>query len=440
MESALKFSCYNILFDVEGKHYVYNTLSTALAQLDDKTFNAAKEDDAALVDNQFCEEMLNQHFLVDCQADELCEYLYFYNHIRFGKSAKVLSINFVASYDCNLACPYCLQGHRKTEISIGTKDVDRILAFISNTIEKSIAAGVAITRINTHLYGGEPMLQKPTLIYYSDRLKSIAEKYKCEIAYTMTSNMTLLDDDMVEFMQKYQISVQVSIDGTKEQHDERRIFANGSGTYEIILKNLERLRDAGLKDRITIRLNIDKRNLEDAEKIFTAIYELSDDVYFGFLETFKGHNDAFSNECISNFIYPQIVTDTFNEVYQKYGRVPVTSFGKMAPCAMVCENKFLIDPLLNVYKCEMLLNQPEHRVGFLNSAGQLIKNGGFYKQMNRTPQIFPECIVCKLLPLCAGGCAGKSHFDYGDINKPYCLFSEEALIIFLTDYVKRAAT
>jgi len=432
-----KFSCYNLSFDLEGRHYIYNTLSTALAQLDERTFDAVQKNDASLMDAAFTENMLGQRFLVDGRIKESDEYLYFYNHIRFGRSAKILSVTFIPSYGCNLACPYCLQGQSKANVSTTVEDIDIILTFISNTIKGSITTGVPITKIVAQLYGGEPMVQKRSLIYFSDGLKNIAEKYRCEIKFSMTSNMTLLDDDMIEFIGKHQISVQVSIDGTKEQHDKRRIFLDGTGTYNIILKNLTRLLDAGLKEFVVIRLNIDKNNLEEAENIFTAVCDFSNDVYFGFLDTFRGHNDSFSGQCVYNLIYPKIVTETFNNIYQKYGRMPSTSFGKMSPCAMVCENKFFIDPLLNVYMCEILLNRPEYSVGYIDRSGQFIKNAEFYKQMNRTPEIFPECLACKLLPLCAGGCAGKAAINGGEMNKPYCMFSEESLIVFLKDYIKR---
>jgi uncharacterized protein len=432
-----KFSKYNLSFNIENKHYLYNTLSTALAQLDEKTFDAVQKDDVSLIDAVFTEDMLNQHFLADSQTKESDEYLYFYNHIRFGRSAKTLSITFIPSYGCNLACPYCLQGQSKTNVSTTIEDIDVIFTFISKTIEDSIATDVAITKIVAHLYGGEPMIQKHSLIYFSEGLRNIAEKYRCEIKFSMTSNMTLLDDDIIELIRKHQISVQVSIDGTKEQHDKRRIFTDGSGTYNIILKNLTRLLDAGLKKFVVIRLNIDKDNLDEAENIFAAVCGFSDDVYFGFLDTFRGHNDSFSGQCVYNIIYPKIVTETFNNIYQKYGRTPSTSFGKMSPCAMVCENKFFIDPSLNVYKCEILVNRPEYSVGHIDRSGQFIKNAEFYKQMNRTPEILPKCLACKLLPLCAGGCAGKAAINGDGMNEPYCMFSEESLIVFLKDYIKR---
>jgi uncharacterized protein len=436
--SDLKFSFYNIFFDIDNKHYIYNTLSTALAQIDDKTFSSVKKNDITSLDPEYIDEMLNQRFLTDSQINESLEYLYFYNHIRFGRSAKSLAINFIPSYSCNLACPYCMQGQSKTNARIKLEDIDKILLFVSNTIENSFTGNMPINKVFTHLYGGEPLLQKPALIYFCDGIMNIVKKHGCEINFSMTSNMTLLDDEIIDFFKKYQINVQISIDGTGEQHDKRRIYADGSGTYKTILDNLKKFSGNGLKDLVVIRLNIDKDNLKDAENIFTAVHEYSNDVYFGFLDSFKGYNDSFLSHCVSNEIYPEIVSKTFNDIYQKYGQAASVSFGKMSPCSLNSENKYFIDLFLNVYKCEMLLNQPENRVGYIDNGGQFIRTSGFYQQMNRTPGLFPECMKCRLLPLCAGGCAGKAFINDGNIDKSLCMFNEQSLIVYLKDYISRS--
>jgi uncharacterized protein len=300
---------------------------------------------------------------------------------------------------------------------------------------------VPISKLYISLFGGEPRLQKNTIFYFADGMYDIARKYNCEIIYSMTSNMTLLDDDIIALIKKYKISTQVSIDGTRSQHDIRRIKRNGAETYDTIINNLKRLKDNGLKNYIIIRLNIDNENLDDAELILSSVCEYSDDVYFGFLDTFKGFNDSYSKNCISNEIYPEIVLARFDEMSKKYNFNISRHFGKQSPCTLSSENCFYIDCYLNVYKCEMLLNQPIASVGKIVDEGKFIPNTGFYHQMNHSPELFPECLKCKLLPLCAGGCAGKAYIaagkDDGVLNEKYCMFSEESLKIYLKDFVLR---
>jgi uncharacterized protein len=435
-----KFSHYNFLFEAAGKKYIYNTLSTAMAELDEQTALAIDEGDMSRVKAEYCSIMKDQHFLVDQKANETDEYFYFYDRTRFGKSSESLSINFIPSYNCNLACPYCLQGQKKENKSISNEDVNRILVFMESHIINS-KNDIPVSKIFIHLYGGEPMMQKDALFLFSDSVYQIAQRYGCQIVYSMTSNLTLLDDAILELMKKYRINTQVSIDGTKTQHDTRRIKKNGGGTYDTILNNLQRLNDSGLKDCVTIRLNIDKNNLNDADEIMRAVRAYSDDVYFGFLDTFTGFNDSFSEICVSSEIYPQVVSQKFNEIYRKYDFEIPLPFGKMPPCSINSENKFFIDCYLNVYKCEMLLNQPNARVGHIADDGTFIVESGFYHQMNRSPKIFADCYKCKLLPLCAGGCAGKVYIannrNNGILDEKYCMFTEESLISYLQDYAKR---
>jgi radical SAM protein with 4Fe4S-binding SPASM domain len=88
----------------------------------------------------------------------------------------------------------------------------------------------------------------------------------------------------------------------------------------------------------------------------------------------------------------------------------------------------------------MLLNQPIARVGYLKHGGIFIPSAGFYNQMAHSPSAFPECIECKLLPACAGGCIAKAYIANGRkdgiLNEKYCMFTEEQLLAYLKNYVE----
>jgi uncharacterized protein len=118
-------------------------------------------------------------------------------------------------------------------------------------------------------------------------------------------------------------------------------------------------------------------------------------------------------------------------------------FGKMSPCSLSTENRYFIDCFLNVYKCELLINQPEAKVGTINSDGILIPNANYYHQMRHSPEMFPECMDCKLLPLCAGGCAAKPYIaserNDGKLDEKHCMFTESSLIAYLSNYIRSIA-
>lgn len=435
-----KVSYYNHLFTVEKKFYLYNMLSTSIAEIEGYVFSALHDNRIDLLPDDIKEELLNEGFLVDYRADESLLYQFFYDSLRYGESAKNLAITFIPSYNCNLACPYCIQGNLKQVNKISDKETSAVVNFIKNKILES-RREIPIERLSISLYGGEPLMNKAELVLFCSLVNQIAKQENLDIAFDMTSNMTLLDDTMIALMEKHQISVQVSIDGTKELHDQRRIKKNGSGTYDIIISNLKLLVDRGLKKLITIRINIDSNNYPYAEEIFNAVTLYSDDIYFGFLTSFKGLNDDYSGCCLPTDCYSSLTTKSLNDILQGHGYSVPQSFGKKAPCSINCRNKYFIDYKLDVYKCEMLLNHPECKVGTINYEGIFNPEPGYFEQLTYSPFNYEECKICKLLPACGGGCPAKEYIDSGKedgkILMKNCLIDEESLNVFLSDYVHR---
>jgi uncharacterized protein len=439
--AKLKPSFYNFYFHLDNTPFVYNTLYTSLAQLDENTRDSLENNKLEGISQNMLDSLVGQHFVVPKDYTESKEYLYFYDRVRLGGGAKLLSITLVPTYNCNLACPYCLQGLNKKNTNMTPEDVMKVVTFARKTIANSRSVGVPISRINVRLYGGEPMMQKRCLSIFCEEMKKVADEYSCAVNYSMVSNMTLLDDELFELIKKFNINVQVSIDGTEEEHNKRRIDRKGRGTYTVITNNLKKLKEAHMEENVVIRINLDKDNLHSAETVMENVHQYSTDVYFGYLENFQGFNDACTN-CLEKKPLPvSEVTEKLNVIMRKYGyRVP-EEFGKMAPCALNFENKFFVDCYLNVYKCELALNQPELSVGTISDEGEFIPNKNFYRQMDHSPRNMPECMACNLLPLCGGGCAAKAYIESGakdgNLDRSYCACTKESLEIHLKNFVQR---
>src|SRR5262249_61555534 len=60
--------------------------------------------------------------------------------------------------------------------------------------------------------------------------------------YHITTNGTLLNREIADFMGCHRFSVYFSIDGNRENHDELRKFRNGKGSFSDVERNLEYLR------------------------------------------------------------------------------------------------------------------------------------------------------------------------------------------------------
>ncbi len=436
----MKFSIYNELFYVNEKCYLYNILSTALIEIDSEIENSIKNENVLLIPQQYEAAMKKMHFIVDDECKENQEYMYFYNSVRFGKALNTLQVVLIPSYGCNLVCPYCMQGLNKNNKTITEQGINSVGKFIRDKVEKSHSDGMAIKTLNIQLFGGEPLISKKEIFKFAEITKQIADEFGCKTNYSMTSNFTLVDDDIIDFVMKYDITTQVSIDGTKYQHNQSRIRKDGSGTYDTILSNLKRFKELGLENKVVIRLNVHKMNIMDADAIMAAVAPYSTDVYFGFVENFKGSNDAFS-DCIVHSDYADVLTNDLASIYKKYGFDIPRPFGKMAPCSLNAENRFIIDPELNVYKCEVLLQRNDTKIGSINDDGRLVLSSGFYRQMFHSPERQSKCMECKLLPICGGGCVAKSYLDEekidGNFDDVNCFIDEETLVKYLKAYVSQ---
>lgn len=429
-----KFSKFNICFDHKDHTYLYNTLSTALVQLDDQIVSCVKENRICDLDENIRESMKLMKFITDENINETDVFIYHYDQFRYGHTVKTFSITLIPTYNCNLACPYCMQGHSKSSHKMTSKEIDIILLFM----EKYIEEHNSVKTLQINLFGGEPMLYKEILYEFCDRTFALAQKYSLSCNYQMTSNMTLLDEQMISYIEKYEIGIQISIDGTPEQHDRKRIYKDGSGTYQLILDNLRTLCEKGLKDLLTIRVNIDETNIHDCEKVMNVLVPYSDDVYFGFIDTFKGSNDNFG-DCIPAESYPTHVTETFSKCYKKFNMVNPKLFGRKTPCSMNSEGKFYIDSNLDVYKCETLVKRVDGRIGYLKEDGTLCKEHGFYSQSTFSPAKNKDCHDCVLLPMCAGGCPAKVYIAQGkkdgNLQVQHCMYTYEQVVLYLKNFI-----
>lgn len=81
---------------------------------------------------------------------------------------------------------------------------------------------------NISFFGGEPLLNW-------DVMKEVIEAHP-SLKYGMTTNLTLLTDDMIDFIDKHNVGVLVSMDGLPHIHNRNR-----SNSYDIVHKNIQKL-------------------------------------------------------------------------------------------------------------------------------------------------------------------------------------------------------
>jgi uncharacterized protein len=76
----------------------------------------------------------------------------------------------------------------------------------------------------------------------------------------MTTNATMLNDEIINFLAENNVGVTVSIDGPKESNDRFRVFAGGKGSYDVIAPKIKELikthRSRSIGARVTLTAQV----------------------------------------------------------------------------------------------------------------------------------------------------------------------------------------
>ncbi|NIM11493.1 MAG: radical SAM protein [Candidatus Aminicenantes bacterium] len=139
---------------------------------------------------------------------------------------------------CNQSCKYCSVSGRYSQN--GKQDMPPHIAkkAVDFFVER-IAVNRKETTPAVTFYGGEVLKRFDLLkeVVEWTKSKGVFQKYR----FSLTTNGTLLTDEIIAYFVENNISILLSLDGPKKIHNRFRVFRNGKGTFDAIMKNLERI-------------------------------------------------------------------------------------------------------------------------------------------------------------------------------------------------------
>jgi uncharacterized protein len=149
------------------------------------------------------------------------------------------------SNKCNLACTYCYEfgDDRLTSPSASRKPrMDAETA--RKAIDLLFDGPASRAEVSVTFFGGETLLNFDTIRSATLHAKARASQLRRRVSFSLTTNATLLDDEIVAFLVEHDFGVNVSIDGARGEHDKHRTFRSGRGSYDAILPRIRKLLDA----------------------------------------------------------------------------------------------------------------------------------------------------------------------------------------------------
>ena len=101
-------------------------------------------------------------------------------------------------------------------------------------------------------FGGEPLINFDLVKFAVKYANDKAHQYRKQIEYYIATNGTLLSKDVADFIKNNNIQISISIDGGERIHNAARKFANGTGSFNIVMDNVQRFFGKDIRIRGTL--------------------------------------------------------------------------------------------------------------------------------------------------------------------------------------------
>ena len=352
---------------------------------------------------------------------------------------------FVVTYNCNFRCPYCFEGRE-------LKDVSHSLVFTPEMVDKAYQAMEMIEPQEQlrskiiFLYGGEPLLKENKGIVSYIIQTGHRKGYK----FNIVTNGYDLEDFIEILTPDYVSKVQITVDGTKEYHNQRRIHYLTHDTFDKIVSNIELALKQGIK--VAVRVNSDERNVEN----FFSLKAYFESVGFYSYPNFKLYSAIITNntsitsderkelDLISSHTYllkhKKMKTEDYCKDFRICERIYTAICNKQSVpfnttfCGAQL-NGYVLDPLGEIYPCWDMVGNRQFVIGNYRDNSIKWNNDILAKWHNQNISTDSVCRTCKYALFCGGGCI--AHSLNGD--KSHCAYFREIFKLAVTKAYDRAS-
>ena len=153
-------------------------------------------------------------------------------------SNKIKKLNLQLTQQCNFRCDYCVysgdydnrnHSNKRMKWEVAKKGIDFLIGSAKDS-----------SNINISFYGGEPLIEFKLIQACMEYATQEADGKV--VTFSMTTNGSLLNDEVIEFLSNFNIHLTISLDGPRDVHDKNRRFAtNNCGTFDTVYKNIKNI-------------------------------------------------------------------------------------------------------------------------------------------------------------------------------------------------------
>lgn len=347
---------------------------------------------------------------------------------------------------CNLQCRYCIEDwhnakyNKNLSLNAAFRAVDLLLKNTGDYLTPRII-----------FFGGEPMLRFDDIKEITEYAYSKAKELGKEMLFSIDTNGTIINDEVIELFKKYRFSVVVSMDGPQEVQDINRPFKNGKGSYKLVERNIKKMVKELIspqKGSIKVKVTVCPQYLdlvsivESIAKLGVREISLSPVVSFNKNDTYY-FDKADWNRYLVEF---KKLIWAYPDLFKKYRPLDIIKINwilnlisspgiNYIPCSAGISS-FAVEPAGDLYPCEYFvgLDKDKYCIGNLSTGF----NSNRERFLNVNYKTTENCPQCFMKYLCGGSCYWMSANEYdeiGRVNLKQCKFEQEIFTEILDFYL-----
>ena len=403
------------------KRILFSTRTSATVLIDDSAIQKILDNNYTDFDDELLDLLFSMEIIIPENENEFEEIMIQNNSLLDVNSHLDLTIQPTAN--CQLGCHYCAQEHSKNNMN---NDVyARTLERVTSKLESKKFKNLSVT-----WYGGEPLNALSQLKKISTGIIELFKINNVEYDGSIITNGLSLKPNIFKdlYLNHNVLHYQITLDGTAEHHDKRRITKKGEHTFNIIFKNIIDIINLDcyqekVKEPILIRTNIDKTNLNSIKDLVDLFAEndAQGKIQFSFAPIVDWGDKKYGT--IDGFTkrdFADIEIDLLLYAHQKGFLIDTSLVPKreFMPCMVVAKDSEVFDAFGNVYPCYEFTytpayNEDKHKIGNLLDKNfipnDLATTRNWYNDIRK--EDFANCNKCELLPVCGGGCVKNWYND-----------------------------
>lgn len=343
------------------------------------------------------------------------------------------SIILNISHDCNLNCIYCYGDGGNYGLKRKVMDLHTAKQSIDYWLDN---LDINSRRLVVGFFGGEPLINKEIMLFSIEYINKRLKELNKTPMYIITTNGTILSEDILKAFKDNNFEVTISIDGTEEIHNKNRPFRDGIGSFSKIRENIRTLINNNIS--LNARITLTHENVESFYETVDYIWNLGIESVVYDIVTTKNSKLSLTEDDIkilenqlnklTQITYESIVNKGHKVLLNIIQVSKILNNAKLGPkCSFNSSKNIMIDPDGDVYKCHRMQGKEVFKLGNIESNIKLVNN-----------ETNIECNQCWANNLCTK-CAHTNYVMNNNEYMPYKLWCDCRKILYkesLRFYVK----